>query len=69
MAPFFEALLGKPKALIWNAAMVKAFHSVKQSLANATLLSHPHQNAPISLTTAAASDLAVGIVLQQYVSE
>ena len=68
MAPLFEALTGKPKALVWNAAMVKAFHNAKQALANATLLTHPHQNAPISLTTD-ASNIAAGAVLQRYVDK
>lgn len=45
---------------------MKAFHDTKTALANATLFTHPYQNAPISLTTE-ASDLAVGVVLQQLV--
>ena len=68
MAPLFDALTGKPKALAWNVEMVKAFRDAKQSLANATLLTHAHQNAPTSLVTD-ASDRAVGAVLQQYVDE
>ena len=68
MTPLFEALTGKPKAMVWNAAIVKAFDDTEQSLTNATLLAHPHQNAPTSLTTD-ASGLAVGAVLQQYVDE
>ena len=64
--PLFEALSGKPKTLAWDETMVKAFHDTKKALANATLLSHSHQDAQISLTTD-ASDLAVGAVLQQFV--
>ena len=47
--------------------MTKAFQDTKEALAKATLLAHPCQNAPISLTTD-ASDLAVGAVLQQSVN-
>ena len=68
MAPLFKALTGKPKVLVWNALMVKAFHDIKKSLANATLLAHPRRNAPISFTTD-ISDLAVGAVHQQCVEE
>ena len=66
MLPLFEALSGKPKTLVWNEDMVKAFHDTKKALADATLLSHPRQDAQTSLTTD-ASDLAVGAVLQQLV--
>ena len=58
MLPLFEALSGKPKTLVWNEDMVKAFHDTKKALADATLLSHPRQDAQTSLTTD-ASDLAV----------
>ena len=63
MIPLFEALTGKPKKLAWNDAMVKAFQGTKKALAEATLLTHPRQDAPTSLTTD-ASDLAIGAVLQ-----
>ena len=59
MLPLFEALSGKPKTLVWNEDMVKAFHDTKKALADATLLSHPRQDAQTSLATD-ASDLAVG---------
>ena len=42
-----------------------AFNATKEALANATLLSYPKPDAPISLMTD-ASDSAVGAVLQQY---
>ena len=64
MSPLFQALTGKPKALVWNAA----FHDTKKSLTNATLLARPGQSAPMSLSTD-ASDVSVGAVLQQYVEE
>lgn len=66
MLPLFEALTGKPKTLVWNEAMTKAFHAMKKALANATLLTHPRHDAPTSLT-ADASDLAVEAVFQQFV--
>ena len=68
MTPLFEALTGNPKALVWNAAMVKVYHDTKLSLADTTLLALPCQNASISLITD-ASNIAVGLVLQQYVKE
>ena len=68
MLPLFEALTGKPKTLVWTDAMVEAFHKTKQALVDATLLTHPRQDAQISLTTD-ASDLAVGAVLQQFVDD
>ena len=67
MSPLYAALTGKPKTLIWSEAMSKAFNSTKTALTEATLLSHPRQGAPLSLTTD-ASDQAIGAVLQQYVN-
>ena len=65
MSPLFDALEGKPKTLVWNDAMVKAFQDTKRALAEATLLTHPRPDASISLTVD-ASDHAVGVVLQQF---
>ena len=67
MMPLFEALSGKPRNLVWNEVMTKAFQDTKEALAKATLLAHPRQNAQISLTTD-TSDLAIGAVLQQSVN-
>ena len=67
MLPLFEALTGKPRTLVWDEAMVTAFHETKKALAEATLLTHPRLDAPTSLT-ADASDQAVGAVLQQFVN-
>ena len=67
MLPLFEALTNKPKTLAWNEAVVKAFQDTKKALAEATLLTHPHHDAPTSLT-ADASEQAVGAVLQQSVN-
>ena len=47
--------------------MDKAFQDSKAALAGATMLIHPCQNVPISLTTD-ASDRAVGSTLQQFVN-
>lgn len=67
MLPLFEATSNKQKSLVWTDAMVKSFQDSKKALAEATLLAHPRQDAPISLTTD-ASDYAVGAVLQQSVN-
>ena len=66
MSPLYTALAGNPKTLIWSGVMSKAFDATKKALAEATLLSHPHHGAPLSITTD-ASDLAIGAVLQQFV--
>ena len=69
MSPLFSALSGKAKGLkplVWTGDMLKAFHAAKVALAEATLLTHPHKDAPTALTTD-ASDEAVGAVLQQQV--
>ena len=46
--------------------MVEAFRNTKKALADATLLAHPRQGVPTSLTTD-ASDYAIGAMLQQSV--
>ena len=66
MLPLFDTLAGKPKALTWTESMVEAFRNTKKVLADATLLAHPRQGVPTSLTTD-ASDYAIGAVLQQSV--
>ena len=68
MSPLFDALEGKPKTLVWNDAMVKAFQDTKRPLVEATLLTHPRPDASISLTVD-ASDHAVGAVLQQFMND
>ena len=67
MSPLYTALAGNPKTLIWSDVMSKAFDATKKALAEATLLSHPHHGAPLSITTD-ASDLAIGAVLQQFIN-
>lgn len=65
MSPLFDTLEGKPKTLVWNDVMVKAFQDTKRALA---LLTHPRPDASISLTVD-ASDQAVGAVLQQRLND
>ena len=53
----------KPKInLQWNERSLQAFSIIKQTIANISLLSHPHANAPTNIMTD-ASDMAVGAVL------
>lgn len=66
MQPLYSALVGKPKELQWDGAMILAFNSTKEALSNATMLAHPHADAPIAVT-ADASGVAVGAVLEQLV--
>ena len=68
MLPLSEAFSTKSKTLVWNGVMMHAFQATKKALAEATLLVHPRHDAPTS-TTADASDLAVGAVLQQRVDD
>ena len=65
MLPLFKALAGKPRALIWNDEMIKAFQNTKKALAEVMLLNHPRHDAPTSITSD-ASDQVVGAVLQQF---
>ena len=62
----YNALVGKPKELQWDDTMIAAFNRTKEALANATMLSYPHANAPIAVTVD-ASGVAVGAVLEQLV--
>ena len=55
------------KTIVWNAAAITAFTSIKETLANVTLLFHPKSDAPTCIMTD-ASDVAVGAVLQQYIN-
>ena len=65
MLPLFEVLT--KKAFSWTPSMDQAFVDVKSTLAEATLLVHPHPDALIAITSD-ASDVAVGAVLQQRIS-
>ena len=68
LQPLNDLLAGKSKTISWTEEATTAFSSIKEALANATLLVHPHPDATISITTD-ASDTAVGAVLQQRVDD
>ena len=67
-APLLALLKGVRKndktKINWTPELREAFSSVKQSLADATLLAHPHPQAQLALFVD-ASDIAVGGVVQQ----
>lgn len=54
--------------LAWDEEATIAFNTVKQALADATLLVHPKPYAPTGIMTD-ASEYAVGAVLQQYIDD
>ena len=64
LSPLYEALRGKPKSLQWTDACANAFEEAKNALANATMLVHPVDGAPLALTVD-ASIVAIGGVLEQ----
>jgi cleavage and polyadenylation specificity factor subunit 1 len=67
--PLNDLLQGNVKGrapVTWNSAASQAFEDCKEALARATLLVHPKPDAPLAVFTD-ASDLAVGVVLQQRV--
>ena len=69
LQPLNALLTGSSKGdqhLVWTPDAEAAFHSIKDVLADATLLVHPQPDAPICLITD-ASDTAVGAVLQQRI--
>ena len=71
LQPLHDLLKGAPKGntpLTWTDAATKAFHSIKDALADATLLVHPRPNAPTCILTDASS-AAVGAVLQQRIGD
>ena len=55
----------KNTRLTWSQDMRQAFENIKKLIAEATMLVHPHDSAPLSLFSD-ASDSAVGAVLQQW---
>ena len=66
--PLYSALVGRPtrtSPVKWSTPMDKVFHDAKTAQASATLLVHPHQDAPMAVTVD-ASDLAIGGVLKQF---
>ena len=54
--------------LTWSPSATDAFSTIKDSLAQASLLFHPAPDAPTAVM-ADASNVAVGAVLQQYVND
>ena len=70
LCPLYQALSGKAqkRTFEWTQEMMVSFNAAKAALAQATMLCHPQPAAKISLTTD-ASDVAVGVVLQQHVGE
>lgn len=52
--------------LMWADTASCAFSSIKGDLADATLLTHPQEIAPINIM-ADSSDVAIGVVLQQCI--
>lgn len=66
MRPLFSATTGKAKVVTWTPEMDTAFQRTKEALATATMLVHPHMDAPTSITVD-ASDIAIGGVLEQLV--
>jgi len=67
MRPLYAALKVQAKTLTWTEEMTSAFTKAKEALAAATMLTYPHSQAPIALTTD-ASATAVGAVLEQLVN-
>ena len=66
MRPLYSAISGKAKLVEWTDEMNMAFTQTKEALAQATMLVHPHPEAPTALTVD-ASDVAVGGVLEQLI--
>ena len=67
MHPLYQALVGKPKELLWSEEMISAFNQAKEALAKATMLTHPQADAPTAITVD-ASGVAVGAALEQLVN-
>ena len=55
------------KSIAWGDDVATAFSTIKEMLAQATLLTHPKPEAPTNIMTD-ASDTAVGTVLQQHIN-
>ena len=59
----------KPRhTLQWNEESLQAFSTIKQVIADVSLLSYPHTDAPTNIMSD-ASDTAVGAVLQQKIGD
>jgi hypothetical protein len=64
--PLNSLLSSSQKDVHWTPQASEAFTSIKEALANATLLFHPLEDAPLSMM-ADASNVAIGAVLHQSV--
>ena len=60
--------VGENKELVWSDDAAAAFNKIKDTLADAALLTHPKPGAPLAIATD-ASEVAVGAVLQQFVDD
>ena len=65
--PFYCALKGnsQKQVLVWSTKINAAYNDGTSALSNATLLAHPHPEAP-KATTSDASDTVVGACMQQF---
>lgn len=69
LQPLHTLLASAHKNILqWNEASLQAFSTIKQALAEVSLLSHPHTDVPTNIMTD-ASDTAVGAVLQQQIND
>nr|VZI51859.1 unnamed protein product [Spirometra erinaceieuropaei] len=68
MLPLTNLLSGPKGPLELRGHALTAFERIKTSLADATLLTHPAPEAPLSLMVD-ASKIAVGAVLQQHIND
>ena len=71
LQPLHDLLKGAPKGntpLTWTDAATSDFHTIKDTLADGTLLVHPRPNAPTYILMDASS-AAVGVVLQQWIGD
>lgn len=70
--PLLECCKGNKKKdqtpIVWTSERLKAFQQCKDALANATLLVHPINNAPISIEVD-ASAFAIGGVVHQFTND
>lgn len=55
------------RPLEWNREAEQAFEDCKKQLAEATLLAHPAENVPLTLSTD-ASEFAMGAILEQHIN-
>ena len=68
LRPLHACLTTRGKTIQWTPAATTAFSAIKTALSQATLLSHPHPDAPLAVMTD-ASNMAVGAVLQQRIDD